>query len=131
MARPNQVLPLFGIEWEHLPSLASMIRTLKFVSFPSFSPFQSFLTWCLLFQGSKSLKKSQLMVFPNFELWWRNVLLQGIILTTIQEMWRCPISQHVLLIHCAIYLWIFLHISRSFGISYMAPLWKNIKWKYL
>ncbi len=97
-------------------------RLLNLSLSPPFAPFQSLLAWYLLFQGSKSLKKFQFMFFPNLELWWRSVLLWAIkIPTTIQEMWRCPISQHGLLVHCVIYLWISPYFEESWNFKYGTP----------
>ncbi len=45
-AMATQPLLLFGIEWGHLPSFASLIPTLEFVSFPSFC--RPPISFCLL-----------------------------------------------------------------------------------
>jgi hypothetical protein len=71
MPWPTQAFLLSGIEWGHLPSFASLIPTIEFVSFPSFWPPP--ISYCLLspspkLQVPKSLKKSRLMFFLNFEL---------------------------------------------------------------
>ncbi len=40
-------------------------------------------------------------------------------------MWRCPISQHVLPIHYAIYLWISPYFEESWNLRYGTPPKKN------
>ncbi len=49
-------------------------RLLNLSLSPPFAPLQSLLAYCFLLQGSKSLKKYQLMFFLNFKLWWRSVI---------------------------------------------------------
>jgi hypothetical protein len=36
-------------------------------------------------------------------------------------MWKCPISQHVLHVHCAIYLWIFPYLEEFWNFRYGTP----------
>ncbi len=135
MPRPSQALLLSKIEWEHLPCLASLIHIPKLVPFPSFPPLP--ISSCLVFpsprlQGSKSLKKSWLMFFPNLEFWCKSVLLQVIkIPNTIWEMCRSIQSLNMSFLYIVLFVFGSFHISKSFGISNMGLLWKNTKWKYL
>jgi hypothetical protein len=67
MKHPSLALPLFRIEWEHLPCFASLMQTPKSVSFPSFC-LPLFSSW-LVSPSSKhqDLKENWVHISPEFQ----------------------------------------------------------------
>jgi hypothetical protein len=112
--------------YSYLPRLAFLIQTPKLVSFPCFCPPPIF--YCLVSPSPRLqiLEDILVHVFSNLNLWCRNVLLWVVkISSTIQEMCRCPIFQHVCHVHDVIYLWIFPYFKESWNLRYGSPLNKH------
>ncbi len=129
MPWPSQVLPLYGIEWEHLTCPASLIQTLEFVSFPSFCPPP--ISSCLVSPSLRFqvLEEISTHVFPKFQSLMEECYPSGNQDTNHNP--RDVQSLNMSFLYIVLFIFGSFHISKNLGILDMAPLPKNTKWKYL